>query len=98
MVVLCDTARIRVCLLEDSSYDSVLNRRLSHPNVRKLFVLSKESLEDPGFAQLHRSGVANALFRKQKTPYWGRYRTSEEAQALGARREMKRRKSCSRIY
>jgi putative methyltransferase (TIGR04325 family) len=36
----------------------------------------------PGFRQLHRSGVANSLFRKQKTPYWGRYRSSEEAQSM----------------
>jgi putative methyltransferase (TIGR04325 family) len=32
--------------------------------------------------QLHRSGAANSLFRKQKTPYWGRYKTSEEARSL----------------
>jgi putative methyltransferase (TIGR04325 family) len=32
--------------------------------------------------QLHRSGAANTLFRRQKTPYWGRYQTNEEAQSM----------------
>jgi len=33
----------------------------------------------PGLRQLHRSGAANTLFRKGKTPYWGRFKTSDEA-------------------